>query len=330
MTASAAFYQGAALVDLSDRQLLKLTGEQATWFLDQLVTQKVDELPAGAGAQALLLTPNGKIKSMMRIVHGPDAVWLDAEPLSEVDLHEFFTGRVFATKVFIEEASVTHAVLALRGPRSAGAVSSFTGLGPAALPESEHDVVAFDAGLVIRVLRPVPGFDLIVARPIDSALGSLAAAEAELVSAADHSAVKSYNGVPTFGVDIDDTYLPQEAAMEYAVHFKKGCYLGQEAVAMTQRGRIKRKLRSVTFSAEGRVGEVSYGGNKVGIVSSFGKIDDARGIATIATTVEVGSEVQVGPDGLQAIVEELPFTVSGPKVPSARQLREALEQGSER
>ncbi len=43
---------------------------------------------------------------------------------------------------------------------------------------------------------------------------------------------------PQYGVDIRDRDLPQETAQAHALHFAKGCYLGQEIVErIRSRGR---------------------------------------------------------------------------------------------
>lgn len=329
MNVAQAFRSGAAVVDVSDRLRFFLEGEQAAWFLDQLVTQKVDELAPGQGAEALLLTPNGKIQSVMRIVHTGPRLLVDAESLSLVDPLSFFSGRVFATKVELTGFGAATSLVSVIGPRAAGAVCSVTGLREDALPTHEHQCVLFDRGAVVRVERPAPGYDLFLEMAASDGVALLAEAGAEQVDAQGYAALKAFEGMPTFGVDIDGSYLPQEAAMERMVHFKKGCYLGQEAVAMTQRGRIKRRLRRITFDGPQVIGEVAFEDGKVGFVSSFG-VDDAaaQGIATVATSVPVGSKVSVG--STAAVIEELPHTTEGPKPPSARELRERLQGGAPR
>jgi folate-binding protein YgfZ len=51
-------------------------------------------------------------------------------------------------------------------------------------------------------------------------------------------------GVPVYGVDIVERDLPQETAQMRALHFSKGCYLGQEIVErIRSRGNVHRHLR---------------------------------------------------------------------------------------
>ncbi|MEO6052491.1 MAG: hypothetical protein ABIP97_00620, partial [Chthoniobacterales bacterium] len=52
------------------------------------------------------------------------------------------------------------------------------------------------------------------------------------------------NGMPTWGRELDENTLPQEARLEdQAVDFHKGCYVGQEVVSRIKSvGRVNRRL----------------------------------------------------------------------------------------
>ena len=51
-------------------------------------------------------------------------------------------------------------------------------------------------------------------------------------------------GIPAYGIDMTDRDLPQETAQMRALHFSKGCYLGQEIVErIRSRGSVHRHLR---------------------------------------------------------------------------------------
>lgn len=80
-------------------------------------------------------------------------------------------------------------------------------------------------------------------------------------------------GVPRYGVDYNDSHLPQETGLWQALHFDKGCYLGQEIVARLQyRGQVKKKL--TPFTLDGKVDSskaeiVNQNMIPVGEISSF-------------------------------------------------------------
>jgi folate-binding protein YgfZ len=331
------FRTGAAVVDRRARGTLAFTGPQARWFLDQLVTNRVLELPTGAGADSLLLTPSGRITAVLRLwAAGDEQVLADLDPGAAERVGPFFAGRVFATRVTVEDRSDDVALVSVLGPSAdevvAAAVAALDGEAP--LPAgAEHANAWATAGggqvLLARVTRPVAGLDLVVpAALLDPVLEALAGAGG--VATPEERLVERLvvAGVPRFGVDFDERFLPQEAAFERAVHFGKGCYLGQEAVAMAQRGRVKRRLRHLAFEGRPVTGQAVHDSLPVGEVTSIAEDDGSGwGIGTIRTSVPVGATVTVTGDGgeeARAEVAELPGSSEAPKPPSARELRERL------
>ncbi len=118
-------------------------------------------------------------------------------------------------------------------------------------------------------------------------------------------------GRPRYGVDLDETVIPQEADLnERAVSFTKGCYVGQETVArLHYRGKPNRRLRGLRLSAAAAPGdELRLGDRSVGALTSvaesprFGWI----GLALVRREATPGTTVSVG-ERERAEVLELPF-----------------------
>src|SRR3954471_11493349 len=72
--------ESAGLVDRSYRGKLRLTGSEASEYLQGQVTNDVEGLEPGAGCYAALLTHKGKMVADMRVLRGADFLWLDTEP----------------------------------------------------------------------------------------------------------------------------------------------------------------------------------------------------------------------------------------------------------
>src|SRR5215212_733538 len=72
--------ESAGLADRSYRGKLRLTGAEAAEYLQGQVTNDVEALAAGTGCYAALLSHKGKIVTDMRVLRGPDFLWLDTEP----------------------------------------------------------------------------------------------------------------------------------------------------------------------------------------------------------------------------------------------------------
>lgn len=337
------FRRSAGIVDRSDRGKLHFTGEQAHWFLDQLVTNDVESLETGQGVEALLLTPKGRITAVMRLLSSGKSVFADLDPGQASDLREFFGGRIFATKVEIADRTNDFGMLTVLGPKAdeivANALARFVpgesqqdqALGSNLPGDEEHHVVHFGSVALVRVLRPIRGVELWVRAESTSQLADLLEEMgAEPVTSEDFGTLCTVEGLARFGIDYDEGHLPQEAAMESAVHFDKGCYLGQEAVAMAQRGRVKRRVRHLEFDGDGRIGRVVLDGDDAGVVTSAGTENGKGfGIGTVKTSVEPGSTVEIVPEtgtSAKATLLELPGSSRGPEVPSARELRERLQK----
>jgi folate-binding protein YgfZ len=75
---------------------------------------------------------------------------------------------------------------------------------------------------------------------------ALSTAGATPAGAASLDAFRIVEGIPAYGVDIAERDLPQETSQMRALHFNKGCYLGQEIVErIRSRGNVHRHLRQL-------------------------------------------------------------------------------------
>ena len=119
------------------------------------------------------------------------------------------------------------------------------------------------------------------------------------------------HGRPRYGVELDDTVIPQEAGLnERAVSFTKGCYVGQETVArLYYRGKPNRHLRGLRLSAPAASGEeITFEGRPVGRIASA-VVSPRLGpiaLALIRREAPPGSGVSVG-EHRPAEVVALPF-----------------------
>ncbi len=140
---------------------------------------------------------------------------------------------------------------------------------------------------------------------------ALLGAGAVEVAAAAAEALRIEHGRPRYGVDLDDSVIPQEAHLnDRAVSFTKGCYVGQETVArLFYKGKPNRELRGLSSAEPLEVGaELTLDGRVVGTITSaassprFGHI----GLALVRREAPPGAIV-LAPGEHEAVVSELPF-----------------------
>jgi folate-binding protein YgfZ len=80
-------------------------------------------------------------------------------------------------------------------------------------------------------------------RDKEEAIATMEAAGALAASEDDAERIRIENFVPKFGCELTEHTLPQETQQMHALHFQKGCYLGQEIVErIRSRGHVNRML----------------------------------------------------------------------------------------
>jgi folate-binding protein YgfZ len=78
---------------------------------------------------------------------------------------------------------------------------------------------------------------------------ALRTAGATPIGGASWNAFRVAEGIPLYGIDVTDRDLPQETSQLRALHFNKGCYLGQEIVErIRSRGAVHRHLRPLELT----------------------------------------------------------------------------------
>jgi folate-binding protein YgfZ len=68
--------------------------------------------------------------------------------------------------------------------------------------------------------------------------------------------VRVEGGTPRYGVDVDEERVALEARLEWAIHFRKGCYVGQEIIERAvSRGRVNRVLALLATDEPAQAGD---------------------------------------------------------------------------
>jgi tRNA-modifying protein YgfZ len=241
MTGYGALGSGAAWLDLSARGKIKLTGEDRARLLHAMSTNHVQQLAPGAGCYAFFLTDKGRILADANILCLPDHFLLDVEPEAREPLYQHLDRFIIADDVTLEDATAATVTIAVEGPDS-GNVLERAG---APRPDAEYASLPWGDRLVAR-LNSTGGLGFFVFAPADEKQDLIQALEAAGAGAADAEAfrvVRLEHGKPRYGEDITERFLAQEANQPHAMHFSKGCYLGQEIVERVRsRGQIHRVL----------------------------------------------------------------------------------------
>src|SRR5688500_16543077 len=75
-----AFLAGEAMVDRSNREVVRISGPDRLSWLNSLSSQKLDDLRPGRATETLLLDAQGRIEHHLVLVDDGEAVWAHVEP----------------------------------------------------------------------------------------------------------------------------------------------------------------------------------------------------------------------------------------------------------
>ncbi len=301
------------LLDRSERGKLALAGSDAKAFLQGQVSNDVESLQPGAGCYAAFLSPKGKMLGDVRILDAGDELLLDTERVALQELFNVIRRFSIGYDVQLHKRTLERGLLSLLGPQSAKVCGVEAWLG-----DREHAHlelrVGEDAGAVrARAIRTDTGVDLLYdSADTDALRAALLSAGAVQVSEQIAECLRIERGRPRYGIDLDDTVIPQEAGLnERAVSFTKGCYVGQETVArLFYRGKPNRQLRGLrTLTPLAPGTQLSYEGRSVGRVTSAASSPRLGPIALalIRREAPVGALVTAGAAPAEGEIVELPF-----------------------
>lgn len=284
---TAALATSAALHDLGWFRRVAVNGADRFRWLSGMVTNTVNDLFPNSGAWNLVLNAQGRIQGTLTVWRGPEEQSplrrnpdsLDpksSDPMlgtpfageSELELEiaaDQYDKLLAHLNHFIIMDDVELVPLSQEAVCGAGSETAVGLSGPDAdavlervgLPTVANSMTATDVewnGWNLRILRAygtlVPHYEFFLPCAGLSKLWScLRAGGAKPVGSAALEALRIAEGIPVYGVDIAERDLPQETSQMRALHFNKGCYLGQEIVErIRSRGNVHRHLRHLELT----------------------------------------------------------------------------------
>jgi folate-binding protein YgfZ len=299
-----ALHTSAVVVDRTARGRMRFTGARAGEVLTGLLTNDVLALTAGRGLYAAALTAKGRIIADPRIIAGDGWYLADVPERAREGwnalIQKFVNPRL---SKYTDESAAT-CDIGVFGPEAASVVGRVTGAAPdalAALPEYGHATGSLDEHTVVIVREPgagVPGFDILGPAAARAALHAHLQQAGAIRASDDTWAVARVEaGRPEWGLDMDDSTIPQEANFDElgAISYSKGCYTGQEVVARIHfRGHVNRHLRGVR--AEGQEDRLPPGATLLS--------DDGSEVGDVRSSVV---SPRLGPIAIAMIRREVPL-----------------------
>jgi folate-binding protein YgfZ len=260
-------------VDLSHRDVVRVSGPDRLTWLHSLTTQYFEDLPEGRWTEALILSPQGHVEHAFAGVDDGEAFTAHTEPGRAAALVDFLDRMRFLMQVEVAEVTGELAVTWRPRDSQSGAETSYE-----LVPRDRLEAYAAAAG------RPC---------------GTWA-----------YDALRIARGEPRLGLDTDHRTIPNEVGwIGPAVHLDKGCYRGQETVARVHTlGRPPRRLTLLHLDGtENRLprqgAELLHDGRNVGMVGSSARHHELGPIALALVKRNVPLDATLDADGLAAAQE---------------------------
>ncbi len=257
------------------RRIAWVEGPDAQALLHGLLTADIAALPVGSAVRSLILTPQGHLVAQMAVARDGDQAFtllLDPPPAAD-------------GVALIAQHHVSEDALVL-GPEDARVLVVSDDLAPALSGAGD-----------LHVPGAIPGTLEVLADDPAALAGS---AGITLSPPGALEAVRIARGAPATGVDTGARTLVQEAGLDDAVSYEKGCYLGQETVArLHYRGHANRRLARIGLDGPVPVGAdvtaSDAGGTAVvGTVTSAAEVPGAGWMALALVRHEVPDGTSVG------------------------------------
>ncbi|MBN9611955.1 MAG: folate-binding protein YgfZ, partial [Actinobacteria bacterium] len=247
---------GDAVVSLSHRGIVTVSGPDRLSWLHSMTSQQLLALPAGESTETLLLGPTGRIEHAIRLVDDGERSWLLVDEGAAEPLAAYLNRMRFALRVEVAEVSGEYAaVLAFDG---GSALPALRELGLAAVEwcdpwadvqrggtqyaHGEHPGAGWSAVQLVFARQDLPDVAALAASGRVRAAGLIALDALEVRAAR-----------PTLHGEVDERAIPHEFDwLRTAVHLNKGCYRGQETVAKVHNlGHPPRRLALLHLDGSG-------------------------------------------------------------------------------
>jgi folate-binding protein YgfZ len=254
---SALLAAGEAFVDLSFWRKIAVSGGGALEWLGNIISADISDLGPNRATRSLLLSPTGRVRADFTVAVPGGSLVLVQDPSQPQSIETLLAPYVLSSDVDLSDRTGDHALFAFPGRTDA--------------PETIRTSTSAPSCLGAGVDLFAPGEDH----------GRLLAGLSESFVLAGDEDVEEWRvraGIPRFGVDALEEDLPQEAGLEGAVSFDKGCYLGQEALAKVRNlGHPRRLLVHLYVAGPVSPGDpVLVGQDEVGEVTSVAGQGDER------------------------------------------------------
>ena len=210
------------------RGLIGVSGKEAIQFLNGLITNDVAKLEENTTMRAAFPNAQGRLLAVVRVLKKDDKFLFETESVTHEKVFQNLFRFTFAGDFFVEDLSENYEYYSMENGK---------------WKMENADLIEFQNRF---------GKDLFI--PNNSAenfRAELLNRNAVEISGELYGVLRIEQGIPLYGVDMDETTIVPEIGLENLVSYNKGCYIGQEIIARIHfRGHIAKQLTGLIFEDE--------------------------------------------------------------------------------
>ena len=228
---------GTGFIELP-RGLMAVWGKEAVQFLDGMITNDVKTLEDGTQMLAAFPNAQGRLLAVVRVVRQGDRFWIETEEATREKVFLNLFRFTFAGDFFVEDLSESYKYIEILGNRG--------------------DLPLGDGTITLRSDFSLDCF----AQPVDADAIGLRLTNVGSVPISDnvHETLRIENGIPKYGVDMDETTIVPELGIPGMISYTKGCYIGQEIIARIHfRGHVAKQLTGLMSEPSASAGCLTPG-----------------------------------------------------------------------
>jgi len=305
----------AGVMERAD-DVLAITGADRHEFVDDAVTNAIPT-GDGRGVYALLLDPQGTIRTDMYVLATAERLLVFLPPGEGEPLAEEWRGKTFIQDVDIEVATEDFGVFGVHGPKATEKIASVFAEGTPDEPLTFVRGPMGDAGVTVIRDDGLTGEEgYLVVCQADHAADVFDTLENRGMNAAPFGervwgTLTLEAGTPLFETELRDR-VPNRLGLRTAVDFEKGCFVGQEIVSRIE-NRGEPGVRLVGLAPDGlpEPGAAVFDGDEsVGAVTRAVESPSLDAPIALAVVDEAASDaltVRIEGDEVDAERRALPF-----------------------
>ena len=279
------------------RGLIAVWGKEAVQFLNGLITNDVAKLEENSQMSAAFPNAQGRLLAVVRVLKHDDKFLFETESVTREKVYNNLFRFTYAGDFFVEDLSENYRYFEVESRESRVEI---------------EDLIEFQTKF---------GADYFVPNEAaESFVSELKNQNTVEISDELYEVLRVENGIPKYGVDMDETTIVPEIGDE-TISYNKGCYIGQEIIARIHfRGHVAKRLTGLILSepsalAVGSNAQLQNAELKSLDGKNAGKITSAVFSPKLGKTIALGyvrydylsdgTELKIGETA--ATVKQLPF-----------------------